>query len=909
MSITGPTKLILLRTGKFEYGEVELTHPLHLIGPNNVGKTSLISTLQFLYIDDQRQMHFSREMDETRRYYFPDRNSYILFECLTPTGYQVVGVQGLGPLKQYGFQRFSYRGNFDPEDFIDKNRVPRGEEEIRSRLADRNFTLLEPRHLQAALTGIGDGRGVYLGLIPIKNRDQYERFRRVFCNLLRLAHLSQEELKRFLFEIHASDFQQPLIDLEQGGYASQYDKVRKGARELQDLQAIAEEGRRLLRLAAERDEHRRSLPALWRSLTTAYAQAEAASQKLKAETEERQGNLAAEDEDASRKRRELQEFLQITDRRLGVLDHELSKLDEAAGEFEQFVAELEEARAARLVTDIEELALSLREAGREPADRLAKRIATTERTLGERRALLNRIAGIAATTLKPLLADASPETLFRLFNPALLGLTMGSEGIEIIDETRFKTRLEEIIHNIEGGNYQDEALRIALTALPPPDITGYTDPAQVAGDIEELETTLARDRAALLAAERAELLRRQKASLEKELAEVKQRLFRFEAYRRDAVQADAWRREQEELTKQEADSKTELEQLISRQKEIADLLRTLKNTLFRIEQERTELRRRIRDLRPPHADWPESPLELPADLEDTLSLYARLSQNEQNLSARLSEGLQSIEGRTYGRYRAAEERETLGILAEELDALKEREDAVQKLWSGLAADLRRAFKQLGQDLETLKSRVDELNRRLGKVSVSNLARLRLLVREHVHWMQRIRTVIEAEDTPLFADPKDSEKALEHLGELLRSYRRVELLDLFELNFEVAAADGGMKLYRNLESIESNGTTITIKVLVNLMLLRGLLDERRETSIPFYLDEASSLDRDNLFAIVTQATELGFIPVLASPEAADAADNLYFIHERNGRVTLEPRTSLVRVRRDGTVEAPEHDHTR
>ncbi len=97
MNIVGPSRLILLRSGKYDYGEIELITPLHLIGPNNVGKTSLIAVLQFLYIDDQRSMHFSREMSETRKYYFPDQNSYILFECLTQTGYQVVGVQGLAP--------------------------------------------------------------------------------------------------------------------------------------------------------------------------------------------------------------------------------------------------------------------------------------------------------------------------------------------------------------------------------------------------------------------------------------------------------------------------------------------------------------------------------------------------------------------------------------------------------------------------------------------------------------------------------------------------------------------------------------------------------------------------------------------------------------------------------------------
>ena len=97
----GPHKIVALHCGKFDYAEVEIDAPVHLIGPNNVGKTSLISLLQFLYLDDQRQMLFSRDMADTRRYYFPEKYSYALFECLTPTGFHVVGIHGLGPIRQH----------------------------------------------------------------------------------------------------------------------------------------------------------------------------------------------------------------------------------------------------------------------------------------------------------------------------------------------------------------------------------------------------------------------------------------------------------------------------------------------------------------------------------------------------------------------------------------------------------------------------------------------------------------------------------------------------------------------------------------------------------------------------------------------------------------------------------------
>lgn len=120
--------------------------------------------------------------------------------------------------------------------------------------------------------------------------------------------------------------------------------------------------------------------------------------------------------------------------------------------------------------------------------------------------------------------------------------------------------------------------------------------------------------------------------------------------------------------------------------------------------------------------------------------------------------------------------------------------------------------------------------------------------------------------------------------------------LFELKFVVTTADGKERVYPKLESIESNGTTITIKVLINLMLLRGLLDKNKEVSIPYYLDEASSLDQDNARAIVQQSRRWGFIPVLASPEAMDAADNLYFLKDNGGRLILDS-SALVRIHRE------------
>lgn len=897
MTVPGPTRLVLLRAGKYDYGEVELARPLHLIGPNNVGKTSLIATLQFLYIDDQRQMQFSRDLAETRRYYFPDTNAYVLFECLTPTGFQVFGVHGLGPLKQYEIQRFAYQGRYDPADFLGADRRVREAGAIRTRLADRGYTLLEPRHLRAALTGIGrDNRGVDLGLVPLRHRDHYERFRTVFRNLLRLAHLRQEELKAFLIEIHAAEFQQKAIDLERD-YAGQYQKVRRGADELRDLQAIAPEAQRLLGLAEVRDGQRREMPALWRHLGEVYAREETRAGEQAAELTSRQERLAGDQADAETERGRCQDRRQEAAEERGGLRQRLEELAAEAETFRDFLPDFERARSRRLEGEIEELGVRLRGAQQDSPSRLRTRIARAEGELREQRELLEGISRTLAARLSRRWAETDLDPLFRLLNPALLGLPEGGAGVEVLDPARLEARLATALGKVAQGAYRDDAVRVALGALPAPDLAAYTRPERVAERLAELESDLERDRSALEAAEDAERLRARREQLRTEFRQCERTLQRYADHLERREHEGPWRTRFDALGQEEDKLARRLETLERDRDALAEALRQVARQTADLEGARRRRREALQRLAAPPPEWTlhEIP-DLPDELDALASRYAEAYREERRASRELADGLSHIQARTYGRYDRETEGESLAALAEELEALEERTRAVQELWKGLAAGLRSAFKALNRDLETLESRVDQLNRSLAGVSVSNLARLQLRVREHPEWVKRIRTVAVEEELPLFSERGAVDAALAQLGELLSHYPRVRLSDLFNLHFEVTTPDGAARTYPHLDNIESNGTTIAIKVLVNLMLLRGLLGQR-EVSLPFYLDEVSSLDHENLTGIVDKALELGFVPVLASPEAMDAAENLYFLTETRGRVLLDPKSALVRIRRE------------
>ncbi|MGB3221862.1 MAG: hypothetical protein WBB23_03595 [Desulforhopalus sp.] len=733
--------------------------------------------------------------------------------------------------------------------------------------------------------------------MPIRQRDHYERFRAGFGNLLRLAHLRQDELKQFLLEIHQGDFQQRTIDLETG-YSSQYRKVCGEAEGLRDLRAIAEDVRRVLTLAAERDTLRRMLPGLWEAVQAEYGRTEAEIVQRKARIDE---SLARLGEEESRLVGEEKQSKQERDSlllQLGKIAVDLERHDQEKELFRDFLVDFEMARKNELELQLDRLSASLGQAVGVSAEQVRGRVGRMERELATMRRRLEQFSRNFAARILPVLADADAEKIFRLLNPEILGLPHQDKGCEIKDEQRLATVLAELVSRCSEGVYEDQLVRLQLAGLSPPDLAAYRDAETLEQRIAEQEEVLARERQLLDAAVNSEQLQREKERLRREGDAIRDRLHRYQEFQKRLPLIKQLAREKIERENRKDQLERQLAAIAGRRQASAGEKRNLEEQVRALQSQREKMLRKIQKLAGPDPDWPKEPFDPEKrELEALIEFYERKSVEQSDIVRRFVEEFRRIEQRTYGKYLGEDETATLANLQAEVEALDEREKAVQELWKSLAAGLQSAFKGLNRDLQTLNTRIDELNRRLGRISISNLARLRLILREHAEWTRRIKTVVEVETMPLFFDRNVVSEAQNQLGELLKQHRRVELSDLFDLHFEVTSTDGQTRHYPHLDSIESNGTTITIKVLINLILLKGLLGDK-EVSIPFYLDEASSLDRENLAAIVKEAGKMGFVAVLASPEAMEAADSLYFLRENNGRIMLDPKTSLLRIERKG-----------
>lgn len=898
-SRNGPYRIVLLNCGKFDFADVELGSPVHLVGPNNVGKTSLIALLQFLYIDDQRKMQFSREMRETRRYYFPDKYSFALFECLTPGGFQVVGVHGLGPVRQYDFERFVYSGRLEVEDYLDGNRQPREPEEVFRQLSLKELKRgLEPQHLRAALTGVGESRDAFLGLVPAQQRNTYYRFRKLFGNVLRLSHVRQEELKQLLLDIYHNEFQQREIDLAKN-YAGQHERVVHDSQEVQELKRLQAEIERLLDHLERRDSAREVLPGLWKAVGESY-------ESQKGELDRRETQLDSELQGMEQERSDLagqiaayREESGKLARRSGALEDRLERLAAKRREFEGFVPEWKRDRAATIRSRLDDLARRLGNAKGESVEELTKRLRAAEKDMEAREAQLRNLADAAVNHLRAHLADDEIAEAFAVLNPDLLSLPVNTDeaGVRMRDPRTAADLLRELLVRQEERVLRIRDIEIDLDALSAPLLGEYSDPDLIREQIEGLKRDIQRYSETLDAARRMEALRKEKTDLEEELTTINRELDAYRTFQEQVQREPEWREELEEIQESERALQHRIEEAEERVNALRQAAQQKRGEQKEIGRRRADLRKQVRDLSKPEEDWVLQPVEdIPAEWDDLVYRYEQKYEEQRRQGEQVQELLDVIDNQTYGRY--TEERDeaaTIQALREELESIPERERAVEQMWKGIAVGIKKDLQNIGRDLDTLKGLVSSLNRDLGRFEISNLASLKLVIVERQQWVRRIRDITVDEEMPLFGSRDAAEDALEAVGRLLKNHPRVDLKDLFELTFEVGMPDGSTYRHEHLDAIESNGTTIAIKVLVNLTLLREVLGEE-EVQVPFYLDECSSLDRSNLMSIVSAARRMGFVAVLASPDAMDVADRVYYIEEQDdGRVILEPETAMVEIR--------------
>ena len=206
-------KLGVINSGMFDTLELNTdVRAIHLVGDNNVGKTSLIELIQFLAFPDLREMHFSKSLPETLAFYFRPEGSYVLFTVRTVRGTQrTLGIHGTGSANSR--QVFAFDGAFVLADFLDEERHVLPLQRLGIRLADRRFYLYaRPEDHERALIGEQSEDQANVQIFDLGHKN-VRLLRRLLQNLLRLERLTARDIRLFLNALVESTGAKTRIDV------------------------------------------------------------------------------------------------------------------------------------------------------------------------------------------------------------------------------------------------------------------------------------------------------------------------------------------------------------------------------------------------------------------------------------------------------------------------------------------------------------------------------------------------------------------------------------------------------------------------------------------------------------------------------------------------------------------------
>ena len=878
----GVTRLVLINAGMVDYIDLNLSVPLHLHAANNVGKTSIINTLQFLYIDDMKHMIFPTDTQATVNFYFRDSYSYLIYECVTKTGTYCIVLNRPDGCKQY-YKRYVIKKEFDLSLFCnDENKQVYPWDHVASSLAllGDKYWFISNKHLFNIFTGHLDKQDKdlpNLALLPLNQRKAYDRFKIIYRNLLSMSTLKLDSFKDLLLSCVELDGFSRSVDFLEKKYKADFDRYRDEQRQ---YDYYAEHESNILEVCkseAELDVFEKQLGAIVQSINVSFKHNRDKLVICASESEESCRNLETKLQTAEQDVNDFNKTIGSGESDLKNITKQLNKLD-AFREDENIRHWIENGGGTALEARLDTTRVQYNDLKRElekvpdvKPDKLEKQIKANDKKIIQLKKTLESSDKTMLDFLRRSgLNDQALSSLYRLFREDVFTAT--SDQFAVQSEKGLITNLRTIATYITDKGFSDNTVSIELPESSQDDLNQLTDIESINADITLLEQQrITFTKQYELITENSDKIS-QRDTLLAQIKLLEGIFYKFKQMLEMAESEQEAQKDQLELTKK---------------------LKELRATLETTQNYRDQVR----------AEYDELQTSLTADKTSLQVLTTEYSQFESSLSSNFENievgsdpvdimGLQDLIDEI-GRSRMKMDSfgfdksvvnqrkkkyldgagvmydnnsQWLGYLERHRD-LSAASEKVNKNWQIFLSTAKTEFNDLIKCVDAVSTLLGRISRSLNKNQISNLDSIKISVERSERYENALEFVTAADD--LFTDEKKRDVDAAQLSRFFSGpHTNMLAEDLFYVNIEMINPSNASE-NRNVISFEneSEGTNFTIKaILLSELLHEQFRHGRNSTSVYFhyYLDEIGQLDASNLRNIVKQNLQRRLVPITAAP---------------------------------------------
>ena len=879
-------RLIILNSDIYSKADIELDNcnSLQIVGPNNIGKSTLIYALNFLFIIDGREMTFSgnRIGDKTTfNHYFPSINSsFIIFEIFKNRYYSIlVKKNAEGNLDYYKIDSEYKEELFFTE--TNKGQKIRKFDSLLSELTTngiehKKFTKRSEVFNFVYQKGKRNNGVVWLNQnVNQDGRGISNNFSKIYKYLINSKLINNNSLKESL--IIADNKENESVSFSKKNQKDIQTLLRHN-RDIKVIKSIQRSFTDFKELVNQYKGKNAILSELTfafnQQYSTLYSELGTSVSKMKTERAEKRTHL---NETLNPKEKELNQLIgkitnQIEQKQKDLDSKEKLVLEIKAFEDLQFLEEsfqnLDKDRKniESQITLIENQNLSSKEieSNIQKAESTLSRIKNQVDSYSnqlihrisdnqENKELLNRILSTDITSLSSDNISAKikqTENLMKLFDGAIeLPNNFKGKPIESIED------LKKQIEQLEKEKGINEKL------LP------------IAKDLEKHRKNLIEINAKIkIITDKIEKLK-QLPTFEKELEAIK-------------VEFDNLIKEKEQSTKDV--------------KLIEEEIRKLNETIEQTSKEIFKKEKRIEEIQ----TWKVVLEQLgikPIEYQSTDSLdniYKNLKRNfeeRREIKVKKDSLFERLKLKTETSF--ASETDFIKHVDSELAAQKDKEKFVEGLLANIST-------QFANPCGTLRSRFEEFNSfitnqfnsKIKKIKISDIDTLKIEIVENEKLIKDINKIIQIRDLTSELIFDDQSENLNTLNKYLDNQTTITFNDLFDIKLHLHKK-GQHKDVDLKNQIESDGTDKMIRLVLIMSIINQIVVKDDENKIVLFVDEIGTIDEANRIEILNFCKEHNFIPISAAPlHPYDGFDKYYLVRRNKGKIVVSEKNGNVILRK-------------
>ena len=244
----------------------------------------------------------------------------------------------------------------------------------------------------------------------------------------------------------------------------------------------------------------------------------------------------------------------------------------------------------------------------------------------------------------------------------------------------------------------------------------------------------------------------------------------------------------------------------------------------------------------------------------------------------------------------ANEEKLIEYIESELATINKKEKSINDLLRSISSLYSARAKSLLSSYDEFYSWViNQFNRKLGKIKISDIDSLKIELIQNETLKKDLNKIMEIQGLDYNQILFDQTDNLNVLKKYLENGITINFSDLFDIKLHLENK-GKKKVVDLKNQIESDGTDKMIRLVIIMAIINKLTINDEENKIVIFIDELGTIDDENRIELLNFCKENNFLPISAALHPFDGFDKYYKIFRSQGKIIVSSKSGNVMYRK-------------